>query len=92
VRIPEEVARSFQVKESPNKRTKPGSMVILVKLPPGLLSGLPREDQKAIRQIVGKPVLLEGYDDDGRAILTFTESNEVSHSIFVSPRFLKNTG
>jgi hypothetical protein len=67
-------------------------MVILAKLPPGLLRGLPRQDQKAIRKIVGNPVLLEGYDDDGRAVLTFTESNQVSHSIFVNPRYLNNVG
>lgn len=75
--------------ESRKKRAKPGSTVILAKLPPGLLRGLPREDQKAIRQIVGKPVLLEGYDDDGRAILTFNELSEVSHSIFVNPEFIQ---
>ena len=51
---------------------------------------MPREDQKAIRRIVGKPVLLEEYDDYGRAVLTFGDfnSNEGSHSIFVDPKFI----
>ncbi len=57
-------------------------------VPPGLLRGLPREDQKAIREIVGKPVLLEEYDDDGRAVLTFTDSENMEHSIFVRPEFI----
>ena len=71
----------------------PGSSVILTKLPPGLLRGLPREDQKAIRQIVGKPVLLERYDDDGRAELKFNDAYQAgySHSIFVNPKFIKAT-
>jgi hypothetical protein len=67
------------------------SKVILAALPPGLLKGLPREDQKAIRAIVGKPVLLEAYDEDGRAELTFTDSDEVLHSVFVSPKYVKRT-
>jgi len=79
------------VRDSQTKKVIPGGLAILTELPPGLLSGLPREDQKAIRQIVGKPVLLEEYDDDGRAVLTFTDSNEVIHSIFVNPKFIKAT-
>ena len=49
---------------------------------------MPREDQKVIREIVGKPVLLEEYDDDGRAVLTFTDSENMEHSIFVRPEFI----
>jgi hypothetical protein len=73
---------------STRKKFKPGDKVVLATLPPGLLRGLPREDQKAIRDILGKPVLLEQYDDDGRAVLTFTDSKNVAHSIFVSPEFM----
>jgi len=71
---------------STRKKFKPGDKVVLATLPPGLLRGLPSEDQKAIRDILGKPVLLEQYDDDGRAVLTFTDSKNVAHSIFVSPK------
>jgi len=73
---------------STNKNFKPGDKVVLGTVPPGLLRGLPREDQKAIREIVGKPVLLEEYDDDGRAVLTFTDSENMEHSIFVRPEFI----
>jgi len=37
-----------------------GDTVVLTELPPGLLDGLPLEDQRAISAIVGKPVLLCG--------------------------------
>jgi len=79
------------MRDSQKAKVKPGEQVVLTKLPPGLLRGLPTEDQTAIRLIVGKSVLLERYDDDGRALLTFTDSNEVIHSIFVSPNFVRAT-
>lgn len=44
---------------------RPGETVVLTSIPPGLLDGLPQEDQKAIVAIVGKPVLLVEYDEDG---------------------------
>jgi len=74
---------------SQNKKAKPGDAVVLIKVPPGLLDGLPREDQRAISNIVGKPVIFVGYDDDGRAELKFWETDEVGHSIFVNPRFVR---
>ena len=70
---------------SRRKRPKPGDTVVLIEVPPGLLDGLPTEDQEAIAEVVGKRVLLAEYDDDGRAELEFTDRNGVIHSIFVSP-------
>ena len=49
----------------PDSKLSPGEMVSLTSLPPGLVDGLPQEDQDAIVAIVGKPVLLVGYDEDG---------------------------
>jgi hypothetical protein len=72
----------------PPPRISAGKQAILTELPPGLLEGLPVEDQDAIRRIVGKPVLLESYDDIGRAELTFIDSEDVIHSIFVKPEFI----
>ena len=56
-----------------SEREKPhvGQQVIFLALPPGLLEGLPEEDQRAIAAMVGKPVTLVAYDDDGRAELHF---------------------
>jgi hypothetical protein len=71
-------------------------MVSLTSIPPGLLEGLPQEDQDAIVAIVGKPVLLVGYDADGRAELHFddpfdvrTDDSSHTHSIWVAPQFIE---
>lgn len=77
---------------------KAGAIVVLKPLPPGLLEGLPVEDQRAIRAIVGRPVLLRGYDEDGRAELYFpdpfsheTEHYTHTHIIYVAPEFISLT-
>lgn len=69
-------------------RPPTGSMVVLRELPPGLIDGLPREDQIAISEVVGKKVLLVEYDEDGRAELEFTDPHGVIHSIYVDPSYL----
>ena len=56
--------------------------------PAGLLDGLPREDQNALSDIVGKPIRLDEYDGDGRAELEFTDRNGVLHCVFVKPEFI----
>jgi hypothetical protein len=71
--------------KSGHRKPSPGNAVILRKLPPGFIDDLPEEDQKAISEIVGKPVRLNEYDDDGRAELEFTDENGVIHFIYVSP-------
>ncbi|HEV2116366.1 MAG TPA: hypothetical protein VGR48_10100 [Terriglobales bacterium] len=69
-------------------RPPTGNMVVLKELPPGLIDGLPREDQIAISDVVGKEVLLVEYDEDGRAELEFTDPHGVIHSIYVDPRYI----
>jgi hypothetical protein len=75
-----------------------GESVVLVAVPPGLLDGLPDEDQRAITAIVGKPVMLVGYDEDGRAELHFPDPFDVqtdeyshTHSIWVAPKFIERS-
>lgn len=70
---------------------KPGDWVVLEQLPQGLLDGLPEEHQEAIEEIVGKPVVLNEYDEDGRAELEFTDRNERIHFIYVNPCFIRST-
>lgn len=70
------------------ERPAPGNTVVLNELPPGLIVDLPGEDQKAIREIVGKPILLLEYDDTGRAELQFTDSEGVIHFVYVNPKFI----
>jgi hypothetical protein len=62
---------------------KRGSTVVLVRVPPGLLDDLPLEDQRAINEVVGKPIRLNDYDDVGRAELEFKDRNGVIHFIYV---------
>jgi hypothetical protein len=68
---------------------KPERKAILTELPSGFLNNLPEEDQKAILEIVGKPIEFVGYDEDGRAELEFTDGNEVFHSILVGRKFIR---
>jgi len=63
--------------------------VALTELPPGLVDGLPEEDQHAIVQTVGEPLLLTEYWDDETAELEFTDSAGVIHFIYVSPAFIR---
>ena len=64
-------------------------MVVFTTIPKGFLDDLPAEDQQAIREIVGKPVLLNEYDDAGRAELEFNDSDGQTHFIFVAADFIK---
>jgi hypothetical protein len=69
---------------------KPGGRVVLEKLPPGLLNGLPEEDQRAISAIVGVPIRFLGFDD-GRLELEFVEDGGTIHHIYVDRQFVKAT-
>jgi hypothetical protein len=72
-----------------NTRPKPGDKVVLTAVPPGMLDDLPTEDQQAIADVVGKPIPLTGYDEDGRAELEFQDANADFHFIYVSPEFIR---
>lgn len=67
------------------RKPLPGDTVVMGEVPHGLLDGLPLEDQHAIRAIVGKPIRLNEYDDEGRAELEFTDSDGSIHFVYVSP-------
>jgi hypothetical protein len=69
-----------------------GQKVVLKALPPQFLDDLPVGDQHAISTAVGKPITLNGYEDDGRAELEFTDSEGVIHIIYVDPKFIVKTG
>jgi hypothetical protein len=82
-----------QKKTANSKKHLPrvGGKVVLEKLPPGLIDGLPEEDQRAICAIVGIPIRLSGYDDDGRLELEFVEANGTGHFIYVDRQYVKAT-
>ena len=77
------------VTDAENIKPKPGDTVVLIEVPPGLLDDLPIEDQQAINEVVGKPVLLNDYDNAGRAELEFKDHNGDFHFIYVSPAFIR---
>ena len=70
-------------------KPNPGDMVVLTTILKGFLDDLPEEGQQAIRDIVGKPVLLNEYDDAGRAELEFNDRDGQTHFIFVAAGFIK---
>jgi hypothetical protein len=72
-----------------NMKPRPGDAVVLTQVPPGMLDDLPSEDQEAITRVVGKPILLSGYDEDGRAELEFQDRNGNFHFIYVGPEFVR---
>jgi hypothetical protein len=75
--------------DTSSKKPKAGEQVVLISAPAELLSGLPMEDQKAISDVVGKPILLTDYPEDGRAELEFTDSDGIIHFIYVQPTQIK---
>ena len=70
-------------------KPNPGDMVVLTAIPQGFLDDLPEEDQQAIKDIVGKPALLNEYDDAGRAELEFNDRDGQPRFIFVAADFIK---
>jgi hypothetical protein len=72
-----------------DEKPKPADLAVLIRIPPGMLNDLPDEDHKAISEIVGKPILLREYDEVGRAVLEFSESNGTFHSIYAAPEFIR---
>ena len=66
---------------------------MLTMIPPGLLDGLldglPEEDQHAITAVLGESLILNEYDDIGRAELEFTDSEGHIHFIYVDPSFIQ---
>jgi hypothetical protein len=70
-------------------RPEPGEKVVLTALPPGFLDDLPREDQQALTEVIGKAILLNEYDEDGRAELEFTAEDGRIHFVWVSPEFIR---
>jgi hypothetical protein len=69
-------------------KANPGDLVILTAVPPALLRGLPKEDQKAIRAIVGHPVTFVGISY-GQAELEFIDSEGDGHTIWVDEDLIR---
>ena len=70
-------------------KPKPSELVILIKIPRGMLDDLPLEDPEAISDVVGEPILLSEYDDAGRADVEFKDRDGQIHFIFVALEFIR---
>lgn len=62
-------------------------MAILKSTPFVLLKGLPKTDKEAIRDIVGKSILLVSHTDN-EAELEFVDKNGNTHNIWVNEKFV----
>lgn len=61
---------------------QPGDLVVLISVPPTLMSGLPEEDQSAISSVIGKAVKFSGFSY-GQAEVEFKDSHGDDHTIWV---------
>lgn len=73
------------------RKPQPGDTVILTELPPGFLEDLPTEDQQAIKGVIGKPIVLNEYDETGgRAELEFTDASGITRFVYVNASSIRN--
>lgn len=78
-------------RDSRGKPINAGDMVILIDAPLSLLGGLPDDDQQAIKSVVGKELLLVGFDKHKNAELEFADGQGVIHTIWVETKYLQAT-
>jgi hypothetical protein len=69
--------------------TKPGDKVVRKALPPGFVDDRPEEEQRAILARIGRPIMLMGYDRDGRAELEFMAGDDSIHTLYVDLKFVR---
>ncbi len=66
----------------------PGDLVVILSVPQTLLSGLPKEDQKAICSVIGKPVTFAGMSY-GQAEVEFRDADGDDHTIWIDADQIK---
>ncbi len=71
------------------KRIVKGTKVRMPVAPKDLLSGLPEEDQSAIRAVIGKELTVKDFDKYGHVELHFLDKNDTFHYIWVRPSVLE---
>jgi hypothetical protein len=70
-------------------KPKPGDKVGLKALPPGFTDDLTEDEQRAISARIGRPIMLMGYDRDGRAELEFMAQDDSIHWPYVDLKFIR---
>jgi hypothetical protein len=71
------------------RKPQPGDKVVLKPLPAGFTDDLPEDEQRAISARIGRPIMLMGYDRDGRAELEFKAQDDSIHTLFVDLKFIR---
>ena len=74
---------------SGTEKTAEGQEVIVTALPQGFIDDLTDEDQRALIDVIGRPVVLRGHDEDGKAEIEFTDQEGTLHTIYLDPKFIK---
>ena len=62
--------------------------MVLKALPPGFTDDLPEDEQRAISARIGRPIMLMGYDGDGKAELEFMAQDDSIHTLCVDLKFV----
>jgi len=70
-------------------KPKPGDKVVLKALPPGFTDDLPEEERRAITARLGRPIMLMGYDQDGRVELELMAQDDSIHTLYVDLKFVR---
>lgn len=57
--------------------------VLITSIPSELVSGLPREDQDAIKSCIGQDLTISGFDSHGNAEIEFIDHHGNPHTIWI---------
>jgi hypothetical protein len=63
----QKIAEAAYERANNDMKPKLGDTVVLMGVPPSLNDDLPADDQQAIGEVIGKPIVLKEYDAAGRA-------------------------
>ncbi|MHB8624420.1 MAG: hypothetical protein ACYC9J_15315 [Sulfuricaulis sp.] len=75
--------------DSNGKRINAGDRAVLEKVSEKLLSGLPTEDQIAIKAQAGKLQTISSFDEHGYAEIEFVDAKGTLHTIWIEPACLR---
>jgi hypothetical protein len=68
-----------------------GDIVLVKRLPDGLLRGLPANDQTAIRKCVGLTFAIADFNPQGEAEIEFADESNDFHTIWIATNCLVRT-
>jgi hypothetical protein len=78
-----------QVLDVNGRTLQEGDEVLLLSAPDELLSGLPYEDQSAIKSQIGKVMSVQDFDSQGNVELEFRSGEDMIHFIWIGSSYLR---